>query len=608
MSTLTLTRTSSTYIREDLPTKQAGSNPTFLYVKAEVGGNNQRRDTLLNYPLPGFLLDPSTKIVSATLDLSPYGAWPAASNIGVGLITKGWAASTVKWSSFVGMDNVINVALANPFAANPFLVDVKPHMELIRGGKKFYGWRISTTSTTNRIFRNRLDAMPTLVIEYTRAPARPSVAAPTDGQTVSDAAPVVKMTQTDPTLTTVNAIQVQVNTNESEIGTWDSGEWLTTETLLDLSTTDFPPVAVVGQSRWWRGRVRGDGDEWSEWTAWTEFVYDPLGTISIITPADPPDDFVTEQTPPIAWATFGFDQEFYRAMLFDHVTNVKLWDSDWVRSQDTSTHPPKGKIVAVDHQYRAEVWAHDGKNRSLSDADPYARDVRVFTYKLAAAIDPVINLTVEDMTPLPFVKLRWERTPAADQYEIVRDGIVVDLVDAAEVLEDDGTFAYIDPTAPPRRAHIWTVRAVVNGLTSAVNPSEPGEIEPAGIWLCDLENGDYVTLITETQQTMSLSEDGGTFIPLNARYAIRITTSLHGYGGTVVGEILKTDLTGDETGQSMRDRFLQMRERKSQVMSLVLADNAMRVVPFNMTISESPRPGKNGDYVYPCSFEFVQVA
>lgn len=608
MSTQTLVRTASTWIREDLPTRRQGSNPTYLYVKAETGNSNNRRHPLINYALPAFLLDPQTKIVSATLVLTPTAAWSANSSIGVGLAAKGWAASTAKWSLNLGMTDIINKALVSPSKANPFYVNVKPHLELIRGGKKFYGWRISTNNTTSRAFYNKGTLAPTLIIEYTRAPSRPSVAAPTEGQVVNDPAPLVKMTQVDPTLTTINAIQVQVNTNESEIGTWDSGTVLSTETVLDLSTTSFPPVAVDGQSRWWRGRIRGDGDEWSEWTAWTEFVYDPLGTISIVTPGVAPNDFVNEQTPLFAWETFGFDQEFYRALLFDHETNAKLWDSDWVKDVDTSTHPPAGKIVRVDHPYRIEVWAHDGKDRSLSDVDPYAKDVRVFTYKLAAAIEPVINLGVVPNEPLPLPKLVWERTPTADKYEIVRDGRVRDLVDAEDVLQGDGTFAYVDPTAAPRRPHTWTVRAVVNGLTSAANPSITDQVDSHGIWLIDLETDDYVTIITKTQQTMALTEDGGTFMPLNARYGVRITTSLHGYSGSVVGEILKTDLTGEETGQTMHDRFLQMRENKSSVMSLVLADAAYRIVPFDMTISESPEVGKDGDYVYPCSFSFIQVA
>lgn len=609
MSTLTLRRSSSAYIRQDLPTKRSGSNPSFLHIKAQSGSDGKRTDALVNFGLPGFLLDPQTKISSALLTITPSSPWQSASSLTVGLPTKSWGASTAQWSSGYGNDNPIVTALTSPSATKPFVVNVKPHLELIRGGKKFYGWRLSNNNATSRNIRNNIAAQnATLVIEYTRAPSKPSVAAPTDGQIVDIGAPVVKMTQVDPTLTTVNAIQVQVNTNESEIGTWDSGTVTSIETMMDLADTSFPPVTVDGQSRWWRGRIRGDGDEWSEWTAWTEFVYDPLGTIAIVSPGAAPNDFVTEQTPPLVWTTNGFQQEFCRAILTDYVTNARLWDSGWIKTRDLSLHPPKGLIVAVDHQYKWNLWSHDGKDRSLiGGLDAYASATRVFTYKLASAIEPVINLTAVDMTPLPFVKLRFQRTPAADEYEMVRDGRSRALVDAEEVLQPDGSFEWIDPTASPRRTHKWTVRAVVNGLTSASNPEVTKKIDPAGIWLCDLENGDYVTLVTKQQQSMALSEDGGTFMPLNARYGVRITTSLHGYAGTVVGEILKTDLTGEETGQAMHDRFLRMRERKSTEMSLVLADAAYRVLPYNMTITESPEPGQNGDYVYPCSFDFIQV-
>jgi hypothetical protein len=609
VSDLTLARDASAHIRQDEQARRSGTNPAFLKVKNSSGSANDQWDALLSFGLPAILLEPDTNIVSATLVVYPSTYWQASASLTVGLATNSWGASTAQWSDGIGMSaERVTLPLAGPSDTNPFRVDVKSLIELVRAGRRFYGFRLQTNNTTLRSIRNNNTDMPTLYVSYTRAPARPSIAAPADGQVVDNPAPVLKMAQTDPQLSTINAIQIVTSKNAGQTWDWDSGVRLTTETMLDLATTDFPPMTQQGEERWWAGRLRGSGGDWSEWTSWARFTYETLGTVQITSPAAPPNNVVGEQAPALQWVTNGFVQQFFRALLYDNVDKRRLWDSGWLQSQEKSVHPPAGLITTVGREYRWELFATDGLNRTLvGDNEAYAGAARTFRYELAAEVAPVNGLVAEDMTPLPFVRLRFNREVLANQYEIVRDGRSRALVDLEEVLQPDGSLAWVDPSAAPRRSHTWTVRAVVNGKTSASNPTVSKTIEPAGVWLCDLANDDYITIVTDKQQTMALSEDGGTFTPLNARYGIRVTTSLHGYAGTVVGEILMTDLTGPQSGQEMRDRFMRMRERRSTEMSLILADAAYRVVPFNMTIAESPEPGRNGDYVYPCSFDFIQV-
>jgi hypothetical protein len=614
VSILTLKRDASAFIRAGgqerpgdlkLSSAPSGPNPSFLQMKASPS----RADTLVSFGLPALMLDQNTRIVSATLVVTPSVAVGGNRTLFASMPTKSWAASGVRWVDNVGEEAELGISVANAGPTNPFRLNVKSHIESIRSGRRFYGWRLRTANSAAWTIRNNNDLMPTLVIEYYRVPGKPVVAAPTNGQVVDKPKPLLKLQRLDPDLTTIDAIQVVTAANPNmDPWVWDSGIVLTTETQLDLAKTSFPALTVQGQSTFWSARLRGIGGDWSPWSDGSEFIYETLGTAQITYPPDAPNNVVGEQTAGMAWVTTGFQQEFLRALLYDNETGARLWDSGWIQSREQTIYPPAGLITRVGHEYKWQVYVTDGQNRTLvGDNEAYAGDTQTFRYELSADVTPVQGLVAVDMAPLPFVKLVWDREAAANQYEVVRDGVSRALVQLEEVLQPDGKLGWVDYQAAPRRSHTWTVRSVVNGRTSSSNPTVSKTIEPAGVWLYDIATGEYVTVITDKQQTAALSEDGGVFTPLNARFGIRVTTSLHGYSGSVVGEILKTDLTGEETGQVMRDRFLRMRERKSTPMSLVLADAAYKVIPFNMTITESPQVGRNGDYVYPCSFDFIQV-
>ena len=40
---------------------------------------------------------------------------------------------------------------------------------------------------------------------------------------------------------------------------------------------------------------------------------------------------------------------------------------------------------------------------------------------------------------------------------------------------------------------------------------------------------------------------------------------------------------------------------------LTLLDKNIKIVPFNMTVAPTPTVGKNEDYVYLASFDFIEV-
>ena len=291
------------------------------------------------------------------------------------------------------------------------------------------------------------------------------------------------------------------------------------------------------------------------------------------------------------------------------MTTKPIWDSGIVTSIAETTTPDVDVAKVVGKEYLLTVEAWDGFNRVGNGGElEHVTETRTFTFELSAGVDPVDDFTLVDMAPYPFVKLTFTRTEAADGFQIIRDGVSIGVFDAADLLVSGDDYEYVDTLAAPRREHTWYVRAIVNGETSAVNTPRTMTIEPSGLWLCQPEQDRFLPFITLASQAVGLSEDGGTFTPLNAVHAVRVTGSLRGWSGTIVGEILATTLTGDVlTGSGLRDMFLEMRRDTGQPMILTLLDMNVKVVAFNMTIAPTPTIGRDEDYVYLASFEFIEV-
>ncbi|GAA3509952.1 hypothetical protein GCM10022234_00100 [Aeromicrobium panaciterrae] len=611
MTTLTIPRTSSATNYEGSPTAKYGSTQTLLYMSNQA---TKRRFAYVASAMPAILLNPNTEIQSAKLYFRNKDAWAGSNQVTATMLSGAWSAANLSWNVKPATTLLTASQTKVDAAANTLWeLDVLAHLEAMQAGAPNRGWRLSTNSNTIRSIKNTGADAVALVVEYYVPPNKPTALSPADGQVVSLAKPSLKVTDVDPSLTAQVAIQVQMNsTNVWTAPTYDSGELPSTSSTVDLSTVVGSPTLSPGDTRWWRGRVKGTGNIWSPWSDGAEFQYQPLGTLAILVPDAPPNNEVTDPTPPIGWDP-SFVQTAYRMFIVDPDLPPDSWvlyDTGLIAGAADTDAPDEGVITVVGKTYRTIVRSWDGYNRVSNGGVPeYVEASRDFTFELSAGVDPVTALAAVDLNPYPFVKLTWSRTTEPDMFQIVRDGVQIALVQAVDATIGGDDYEWVDSTAAPRQEHTWIVRAIVNGETSATNPDVTAEINPRGIWLCDPENDVYVTVITQDAQSMVLSESGETFTVLNAEYSVRTVSSLRGYTGSITGELFATELTGSLTGAQLRDMFLDVRDRYvGRQMTLTLADMALRVVPFNMTVSPTPHPGRDGDYRYVCSFDFIEVA
>jgi hypothetical protein len=614
MPTVVLARTSGAYIQQAASTTRSGSNPATFPLTG--GASSKAIYALLKFTnIPAEVFGPDSTITAATLSVVTVGHPSEAHEYAARRITETWLSGRVTWATRPAVHSLTGVSTSEArVKGTRIFMDVLAHVQAMHAAGVNFGFEVRFNDTTSHKHSLRNGSaegdVATLTIEYSTSPLKPTGLSPADGQVVSEANPTLRITSGQASGQVVNAIQVQVDAAHDDVTPdFDTGTVLGSDMQIDLDDYTFTDL-TDGQTTAWRARVRGNGNVWSEWSEWADFTYQQFGTLTLLEPQVAPDNKITDPTPPISW-DFSEPQEAYRLIFTDPALPPGLdviYDSGMVTSSDETATPISPVATETGHTYRVTVRTWDAYPRvatgGVADYQEVSRD---FTYELTAGVDPVTAFALENMTPYPFVKLTWTRAEPPDGFEIVRDGVSIGVFTAVDLLVSGDDYEYIDTTAAPRREHTWIVRAIVNGEVSATNTALTLEIEPVGIWLSQPEKERYLPFITLASQAMGLTEDGESVNVLGASHGTRIFGGQRGWSGTIVGEIMATPLTDTDTGAELRDQFLLMRQEQGETMILSLLDMALRIVPFNMTIAPTPTLGRNGDYVYAASFEFIEV-
>lgn len=339
---------------------------------------------------------------------------------------------------------------------------------------------------------------------------------------------------------TLQRVHVQIATDAQMTNVvYDSGEVKS----IVAGHTPAGFVAEQGATYYWRARHADGSSLWNKgWSDVVSFDYVPLPELAVTgfsgaTFGDPTPLILAEMAGMVAYQVevrLGSKIVHLSKKITDDVVNYQI---------------PRNVIRYDDRDYTFTVRGWDGVDRVGASGAPTYRTVTWSSrYDDDLAVVPVSWQSAEPMSPRPGVLLRWGRSTPADRYAIWRaegDDVLelasarlVEVVDADEVLDDDGNaFSWLDVTVGSG-AYTYLVAAIENGQSSVRRYSTPVVSAVVGRWLI-AEDGEMVGLFHSDgagDHGLELSEDSEEILLANGDTAI-ITTAFRGYSGEVRGEV-----------------------------------------------------------------------
>lgn len=594
------------WVNENKPAKNLASAGR-IRVRADSGSGTALRSFIwLKNPVP----DGAT-VLSATLRLVQWDTITGSVTLDAKRTSDSWKVRRLNWTNQPGVVGAAaSVTKSGTGRGEVWEFDVTNFVQRWADGAPNYGFRITSNSTEDVVFYalNANVNKPRLIVEYSDAPAAPSLLKPDSG-VVSVAKPVLRCDYTDLSGSTeLAAIQVQIDAaQDGAAADFDSGEVATDEPELDLADTAYAGLAD-GASTFWRVRLKDGDGLWSDWSDWATLARDAKGALTLTNPAADPSNFVSEYTPPIAWTLTGETQTHYQVRILDaNRPKTILYDSGKIKSAETSHTIPRTsegrRILKDDRTYIVVVRVWDSKNREATPGDPAFTAVRrEFSVAFDATVNMPDSLTAAQVPHTPFVDLTWTRSTMPDSWTINRNGeaIATDL-DPADVFVSGTTYTWRDWTGKPGQSHMYRVRAEVNGKVSAGStPSATIQLTPSTIILGDPTNEKFVVLVGNAPGSMAYGEDSRQFLPLGASRPIRVVAGMRGLEGSMVGELMSFDEFDMDV---MENDLWDIKSRPADEFQLMFGDVSIPVVLSNITIR--PLPG-NGEVKH-VSFDFIQT-
>jgi hypothetical protein len=358
-----------------------------------------------------------------------------------------------------------------------------------------------------------------------------------------------------------------------------------------------------GAATKWRVQVQDTAGLWSPWSDVVSLRRDDKGTLTITNPGAPPNDFVSEWTPPILWSLTGETQTAWRVIVVRVEDSVQAHDSERQKGTATSYTLPKG-VIEDGSRYRVIVRIWDSKDRETTPGDPrFTSAVREFAFAEDATVDPVAGLTATNLTPRPWVQLDWTRATAPDSFTVLRNGKVIETgIDPVDVLVSAGVYRWTDKDAAPRKTHTWRVQAVVNRKTSANNPAVTATASTTGVWLTDPTTDLDVFIASGQVNGLQMVDQADVHVPLGSPRSIKIIQGMRGYEGSVSGLLI--DYAGFTADQWV-DRLMQLKADPSNILVLTTQHETFRCAVGNITVTPADEVKGAGRGV---SFDVWQAA
>lgn len=556
-------------------------------------------------------------ILSATLRVYSREAW-AGEVITVRRASAKWSVNKITHNNKPGVTGATVASAAITGArGKEVAINVASIMQEVANGAAWYGFHMISAGADISIYSAQSTATskrPTLTITWIDAPKAPTVMSPTGNHAITAAKPVLSFNYLDPSADSpMESVQVQIDPAANWAApAWDSGEVASTVPQLDLTTTAYPGLAADA-STYWRVRVKDSGNLWSAWShtvngQGNQFQRKAKGTVTITSPADAPNNFVWDPSPPIDWSVAGMVQKNFQVLIVDPAnTSTIYYNSGKTTSAITSVTPPLSVLRYTGKTYRVIVRVWDALERETNSGDPaWSEAFKDFTYNYDATVAPVTALAAAKSGDLPSVDLTWNRAAQPDFWAIVRDGVVVDRIAGYEAFVAGTSYKYTDLDAPGREEHTWSVLAIVDGVQSAANPTVDFMVNIDYPWLMRTDGTDAIALVGKNarpQWSMAMQSNQELHEVLGDYPPVLITQSLGGYAGHVEG-LLHGDVIPGVTAKQMRDRLKSIRDDPGIELVLMLADESIRVAIYNVTWTPDTSPG---GVDYWAAFDYVQV-
>jgi hypothetical protein len=442
-------------------------------------------------------------------------------------------------------------------------------------------------------------------------PMPPENPSPAGGRAVSVAKPQLSFTYEDDSGNTeINAMRVQYKASNtgfsSQTGftspTWDSGIYATSTPMMDTSVVVGAP-SVTGTGIWWTAQVQDSNGVWSEWMDPENFFYSAMLTFTLDNP--PSGATVTDATSPILWTVTSGTQQAYKATIYkaDDPTAI-LWNSGKITTPTSGSSVGEGVLTTLNEDYVLDVYLWDTVNREANGGNPvYAHQQRTFQFVATGTVSPVTSVVAAQINPWPWVDISFDRSTAADEYNIWRDNkLIAANVPAADLNIGTTHYKYRDKFAAPRVSHVWSVQAVVNQIAS--NKVDTGSVVTrllAPLMMqTDGLNPVYFLNPNLDPSLISIQEVQQ---PVNAPPVLLTQFIADKYQGHLDG-IFHDEAMPGTTARQMRDIFKQWKKHPGDTYILYMVDEVMTICPYNMTYK--PR-AYTGGVLYEVSFDFFEV-
>lgn len=579
------------FTKSDAPTQNVGLRNTLV-----VRGSGPPYDHIfvfLKTPVPR-----GANVIDAHFKICGVGNSGATFTVTLERIAAKWNERTIDYSNEPGVTgSAVSVTGTQSADGQVWDFDVTPLLQTVANGGVYYGFRLTTSSSSQHLFYslNASDNRPVLEVEWSDAPDAPTELIPSAGAAVSVAKPVLQFNYHDVSGSVeLAAVQVQINgSNVWTSPTFDSGTVATSDPELDLATTSYAGISIAATA-WWRVRVQDAAGLWSDWSTGHSFTRVAKGTLTITNPPAPTSNFVEDATPTLTHTLTGATQTAARWQIIDEANpTVVIHDSGKRTTTATSYTLPDGVITSDTATYREILWVWDNQDRVQTPGDKvYLEASRLFTYQ-DGVLTQVTSLTaVQSASGQPHVKLEWDSAVAPDYFSIWRNGkVIAHDIDPAEHLVSGTSYRFFDLTAPPHVTNVYKVKRKVSGVLSA-SPTASVAFEVPAIWLLDPDSKKLVPILIgdDDSFTFDMPEVAGEYVAINGDSVIRIVQAQRGLEGSISGHVLAY---AGGAAVDWVNNFLYMKARPQQTYRLSIGAQNLPVKLGHMV--SAPKVGGGPD-------------